>query len=343
MKPRTQFLFVGNFLQKHRGSIGIAQKMTTWLREEDGITIPVVSEHENIYSRFIDIVKTILVLRPKRIFVDTYSGKAFIITLATFCTSWFTRSRVNCVLRGGKLFEFFQEYPRIVKFVLKKCTCYSPSLFLIDKFKNQNFNIKYLPNPVRLEKFEFVRENVNLFSLLWVRGFDPIYNPEVPIKLLASLKTKYPSITLTMIGPDRGLLNNCKKLATELGVIDDVSFVGSVPNEKLYTYYQTHGIYLNTTSYESFGQAVIEAASCGIPIISNNVGEIPYLWEDKVNILTVEGNDLDSYVTSVEFLLENNDKAKRMALSARTVAEQFQWGTIKSDWMKIISNSNDHK
>lgn len=343
MKTRIPFLFVGNFLQKHRGSVGISQKMTKWLREEEGITIPVVSEHENIFYRFIDIVTTILLLRPKRIFVDTYSGKAFIITLATFCTSWFIDTNVNCVLRGGKLFEFFEKYPLIVKFVLKKCSCYSPSLFLIDKFKDEKFNIMYLPNPVRLENFKYVRDNIKPFSLLWVRGFTSIYNPEVAIKVLASLKHHYPNSTLTMIGPDRGLLKKCRILATELRIQDDVSFVGSVPNNELYKYYQSHSVYLNTTSYESFGVAVIEAASCGIPIVSNNVGEIPYLWKHNVNILTVEDNDLDSYVDCVALIFENTDIAKKLGLNARTVAEKFQWDTLNNDWMKIINDSCDYK
>ena len=237
---RNKLLFVGNFLQKHRGTVGNAQKMTHWLHEEDGITIPAVSKFENRIYRIIDIVKTILLIRPKRIFVDTYSGRAFIITLIVFFTSWFTNSSVNCILRGGKLVEFFHKYPRLVKFILKKCTCYSPSLFLIEMFKNKGFNITYLPNPVRLENFKYQREEVKPFSLLWVRGFTSIYNPEVPIKVLACLKAEFPDATLTMIGPDSGLLNKCKNLAKELGVSNDVFFIGSVPNNDLYIYYQKH-------------------------------------------------------------------------------------------------------
>ncbi len=338
MKKRNQLLFVGNFLQKHRGSVGIAQKMTNWLQEEDGITVPIVSEYENIFYRFIDIVKTILVLRPKRIFVDTYSGKAFIITVAAFCTSWITDSSVNCLLRGGKLFEFFQQYPLIVKFILKKCTCYSPSLFLIDKFKNEDFKISYLPNPVRLENFKYRREEIKPFSLLWVRSFDSIYNPKIPIKVLASLKDLFPETTLTMIGPDRGLLNSCKILAKELGVIKDVFFIGIVPNNELCTYYQTHAVYLNTTSYESFGVAVIEAASCGIPVVSNNVGEIPYLWKDKKNILMVDNNSINNYVSCVKLLFEDHNKARKISEQARDNALSFDWQIIKPTWLKVLNN-----
>jgi glycosyltransferase involved in cell wall biosynthesis len=338
MKQRAPLLFVGNFLQKHRGSVGTAQKMTKWLHEEDGITFPAVSEYENIFYRLFDIVKTILVKRPNRIFVDTYSGKAFLITIVAFFTALFTNSKVNCVLRGGKLFDFYRQYPQVVKFILKKCTCFSPSLFLIDKFKNEDFKITYLPNPVRLENFNYNRGVIKPYSLLWVRGFDSIYNPEVPIKILATLKGKYPNITLTMIGPDRGLLNSCKILAKELGVSKDVFFIGSVPNNELYTYYQTHEIYLNTTSYESFGVALIEAASCGIPIVSNNVGEIPYLWEDKKNIYTVDNNSIEGYVSCLTLLFEDHSIAKKISEQARENALTFDWQIIKPTWLKVLIN-----
>lgn len=338
MKANIPFLFVGNFLQKHRGSVGISQKMTTWLQEEDGVTIPAVSEYENTFYRFFDIIITIILQRPKRIFVDTYSGKAFIITVATFCASRLTGTQVNCVLRGGKLFDFFQDYPRLLSFIFNRCRCYSPSLFLIDKFRDKEFNITYLPNPVRLDNFEFVRGESNPFSLLWVRGFVSIYNPDVPIKILASLKHRYPNCTLTMIGPDRGLLKECKKLAIELGVQDNITFVGSVPNNELYKYYQSHSVYLNTTSYESFGVAVIEAASCGIPIVSNNVGEIPYLWEDQRDILLVEDNSIEDFSRKIASLFDDDDLSSNIALAAKANVQSFDWKIVKSNWLRLIND-----
>jgi glycosyltransferase involved in cell wall biosynthesis len=336
MRKRIPFLFVGNFLQKSRGSVGIAQKMSNWFLEEN-VSFNTVSQYENVILRFIDIVQTILVKRPKRIFVDTYSGRAFLITVATFFSSKIVGSETNCVLRGGRLLEFYQNYPKLLRYILSRCNCYSPSLFLISEFKKEGFKITYLPNPVKLENFHFNRDTVKPQSLLWVRAFTSIYNPEVPIKLLSSLKEKYPDCTLTMIGPDRGLMDPCKKLANSLCIRKDISFLGSVPNNKLYRYYQSHSIYLNTTSYESFGVAMVEAASCGIPIVSNNVGEIPYLWEDKNSILLVEDNNIESYVDAVTQLFEDSFFASKMALSARDKAMTFNWNILKSDWLRLIN------
>ena len=113
--------------------------------------------------------------------------------------------------------------------------------------------------------------------------------------------------------------------------------MGSVPNNELYKYYQSHSVYLNTTSYESFGVAMVEAASCGIPIVSNNVGEIPYLWEDKNSILLVEDNTIESYVDAVSQLFEDPLFASKMALSAREKSMTFNWSILKSDWLRLIN------
>jgi glycosyltransferase involved in cell wall biosynthesis len=337
MKTLSHILFVGNYLQKHRGSVGVAQNIANWIREEEGLVILMVSEYENIILRFFDIVKTILRVKPQRIFVDTYSGKAFIITITAFVVSKITGSDVSCTLHGGRLFDFYQKYPRIMSAIFKRCKCYSPSLYLIDKFKDRNFDITYFPNPVRLEDFPYNRESVKPHTLLWVRGFTTIYNPDVPIRVLASLKPDFSDCSLTMVGPDRGLMDSCKKLAKELGVLDSVTFVGSVPNNELYKYYQSHEVYLNTTSYESFGVAVIEAASCGIPIVSNKVGELPYLWNDQKNIRLVEDNRIEQYVKCAQWIFENEEGAKELSDQARVVASKFDWYNVKPKWLKLLS------
>ena len=73
-----------------------------------------------------------------------------------------------------------------------------------------------------------------------------------------------------------------------LNLSNNIKILGPISNKKLSYYYQRHNVFINTTSYESFGTALIEAASCGIPIVSTNVGEIPLNWTNEKDILLVE-------------------------------------------------------
>lgn len=333
-----KILFIGSFLSLTRGTKGIAESIAEYLLE-DGIEINLVSRHEQKLIRILDIIFSILFYKGNIVHIDVFSGTAFNIAVIASRIAKIRNKYIILTLHGGKLLEFSNERMRKIKSLFNTANyIQTPSKFLQEHFLKQGFDIQYLPNPLNLKSFPFNRNEVKPFSLLWVRGFTSIYNPEVPIKVLASLKAKFPDTKLTMIGPDRGLLNNCKNLAKELGVSNDVFFVGSVPNNELYTYYQTHAVYLNTTSYESFGVAVIEAASCGIPIVSNNVGEISYLWEDKKNILMVDNNSIDSYVSCVSLLFEDHSKAKNISELAREKALSFDWHMIKPTWLKILNN-----
>jgi glycosyltransferase involved in cell wall biosynthesis len=334
----NQFLFIGSFLSDSRGTKDVAETISELLKE-DGININLVSRHENKLFRIINIIFSILSYSGAKIHIDVFSGNAFNIALIASFFSKLKKKQIILTLHGGKLPEYAQHNKNKFHSLFHRANyIQTPSLFLKDYFEAQGYTIHYLPNPIKLEKFPYNRRTLNKYSLLWVRAFTSIYNPTLPIIILSYLKQLYSDCTLTMIGPDRGLLESCKILANELGLSNDVFFIGSIPNNELYNYYQTHAVYLNTTSYESFGVAVVEAASCGIPIISNKVGEIPYLWEDKVNILMVENNNINEFIDCVSALFENDELAKKISLNARNKAVAYDWKNIKSNWINIINN-----
>jgi glycosyltransferase involved in cell wall biosynthesis len=193
-------------------------------------------------------------------------------------------------------------------------------------------NVNYLPNPISITNFEYDRSNVTSKTILWVRAFDEIYNPSLAIRIVYELKKDMPDIKLTMIGPDRGILKECIQLIDSLDLKNNIEILGKIPHEKLSFYYQTHDIYLNTTSYESFGNALIEAASCGIPIVSTSVGEIPFSWEHKKNIILVKSFNENAFSSVLGDLLQNNDLKTSLSLLARKKAEQYDIGKIIPLW-----------
>jgi glycosyltransferase involved in cell wall biosynthesis len=71
-------------------------------------------------------------------------------------------------------------------------------------------------------------------------------------------------------------------------LLEKITFTGPINNTELPAYYSSHSVFLNTTSYESFGMAVLEAAACGIPTVSTPVGEIPLLWKAGEEIMLTD-------------------------------------------------------
>ncbi len=332
----NKILFVGNILSKHKGSKGASEKLIDIFKDE--IPIRAVSNKTNILLRFVDIFWVCLTHEYSVLIADTYSGNALTIARIASIVAKFRGKKIVLVLRGGKLPEYYQTNKPLVDSIFKRATqIITPSLYLKSFFEEKSYTIQYLPNFIDNTIFSPQNAERKPYSLLWVRAFKDIYNPWLAVKTLHKTIERFPQATLIMIGPDDGLLADTKKLATDLGIIDKIEFLGAVKNTELPKYYSSHTVYLNTTSYESFGMAVLEAAACGIPIVSTKVGELPLLWQDEKNILLVDGFDESEMAGKVISLFENQKKANAQSIEAQEKAKQFSIGTIKSQWQKLFS------
>ncbi len=331
-------LFIGSFLSAKRGSKGIAESLADRLQGPH-LELILVSRQENKFRRLFEIILAILFFRGQKIHIDVFSGQAFTIAdIASRLAAW-RGKQILFTLHGGKLCEFAEKHQARIQQVFQRAQyIQTPSLFLQFYFQQLGFDIQYLPNSVDIALFPFQRNKVKPFSLLWVRGFISIYNPEIAVRVLAEVRKKIPQCTLTMVGPDKGLMQSTKNLAQKLKIDQAITFVGPIANHELKNFYQQHHVFINTTSYESFGVAVVEAALCGIPIVSNSVGEIPYLWTHNVNALLVQDQNIEQYTKSIIQLFEQPEFAEKLAMNALHKALEFDWARIKPAWEKLLLN-----
>ncbi len=332
-----RILFIGSFLSASRGTKGVAESLAEQLSGE-GIQLRLVSKFENKILRILDILLAVMFHKDTNVHIDVFSGSSFKIAEIASKLAVMRRKQIVLSLHGGKLAEFSDSQKNRIKNVFDRSKLIqTPSLFLQAYFRKEGYEVGYLPNGIDINKFPFKRTSIKPYSLLWVRGFASIYNPKLAVQILCELKKVYPQCTLTMVGPDKGLLQETVLLATSLGVRDELYITGPVVNEELYRYYQTHQVFLNTTSYESFGVAVVEAAACGIPIVSTNVGEIPFIWEHENNILLVNRYEAEEFVQSTIRLFTDRELSDKLSRNGRKKAELFNWENIKPSWVKILS------
>ena len=123
------------------------------------------------------------------------------------------------------------------------------------------------------------------------------------IKIFAGLRKTVPA-KLLMIGdgPERSPM---EVLAKELGVQDDVRFVGK--QEQIEEILLVSDLFLLTSEYESFGLAALEAMAARVPVISTNAGGLP-----EVNIFgetgfTANVGDVETMTQQAIELLSNNE------------------------------------
>ena len=95
-------------------------------------------------------------------------------------------------------------------------------------------------------------------------------------------------------------------------------------------------IYINTTTVESFGIAVMEAAAAGLCIITTSVGELPHLWIDEEEALLVPSNDPQAMAVAVRRILTEPGLASRLSKNAHEKAMQYDWSVIIPQWEVIV-------
>lgn len=99
-------------------------------------------------------------------------------------------------------------------------------------------------------------------------------------------------------GPKRDLLESAVK---QNHLSNRVQLLGSVPHDQVRNVLVKGDIFLNTSLIEAFCMAIVEAASCGLQVVSTNVGGLPKVLPPELIILTEP--DVDELVDGVKLAL----------------------------------------
>jgi len=159
------------------------------------------------------------------------------------------------------------------------------------------------------------------------------------IKVLNSLKKIYPNATLCMVGPDSdGSLSETKQLADELNL--EVKFTGKLTKSEWIKLAEEYNVFINTTNFDNTPLSVIEAMALGLPIVSSNVGGMPYLIEHNVDGLLVSPNNDEVMSKAICRIMEHPLERENLIKNARFKVEQFDWEKVKTLWTQILEQDN---
>lgn len=113
--------------------------------------------------------------------------------------------------------------------------------------------------------------------LVHVSNFRPVKRPADCVDIFATIRKETNGVRLVMVGdgPERSAVFY---RAEQLGIADDVSFVGKQAN--IADYLGVSDVFLLPSELESFGLAALEAQACELPVIATRIGGIPEVVND---------------------------------------------------------------
>ncbi len=114
---------------------------------------------------------------------------------------------------------------------------------------------------------------------------------------------------------------NIKKLAQELDILGNVTFIDFITEEQLPLYYSSSEFFVLATLYDSFGIVFAEAMACGIPVVSTNIDTLKEVV-DGCGIL-VEPKNPDQLAKAMLRLLKNEKLRQELSKKALVQARKF--------------------
>lgn len=272
------------------------------------------------------------------VIIDTYSTTAFYFALIVGNLARLFRIKYIPFLHGGALPDRLNRSPKLCKSLFGPAYVnVSPSLFLLDVFKKNGFEVTYIPNFIEINLYPYLHRDFACPNLLWVRSFHEQYNPQLAITVLHLLSKEYEGAKLCMIGPDKdGSLQKCKSLAKELAIDDRIEFMGKLPKPEWIEKSKGFDIFINTTRFDNMPVSIIEAMALGLPIVSTNVGGLPYLIENEKNGLLVPTDNAEAMTQAIKSLIQSPAKVSELSTLCRKAAEQFDIGLIIKKWRQIL-------
>jgi glycosyltransferase involved in cell wall biosynthesis len=140
---------------------------------------------------------------------------------------------------------------------------------------------------------------------------------------MVRLKDHNIELTIAGDGPEEQAL---RALAKDFSIGDRVRFLGYVANEDLRREYLEADLFVLPTLSEALGSVVLEAMSCGLPVIATDVGGIPEMIEDGVNGFLVPPGDAARLAQAISQLAANPLRRRAMRrANLERIATQFRW------------------
>ncbi len=141
----------------------------------------------------------------------------------------------------------------------------------------------------------------------------------------------HPQFTVAFVGkpnPEKGLKSHvipaCQMAGVKL-VTNERNYTNALPQGAMRRFYNSADVYIVASTMDGTPNTALEAASCGLPIISNEIGNMPEFIKKGVNGFLIP-LDVDKYTKRLKWMKNNQEKAWKMGQEARqTVLDGWTW------------------
>ena len=196
--------------------------------------------------------------------------------------------------------------------------------------------VHVIPNPVRLLETPVASETIPQPQIVCVGRLGYEKGHDVLLRAFASIAPTCPEWKLVIVGdgPERQTL---EALTAELGLDERVVLPGWLyaPENAL----ATASLYVMASRYEGFSNALLEAMSMGLPVISTACGGSEELIAEGSNGLLVPVDDSQALGNAMLTLINDPGRRADLGRQARISARRYTPAQIIPLWDSVLTDT----
>lgn len=176
------------------------------------------------------------------------------------------------------------------------------------------------------QKYDWSIDNVEPQSIICNASGYSLKGLHVLLRAVAMLKNKYPDIKLYVPGDPmvsdgsfkwltrkRGYTKFIENLIDELGVKDNVIWLGRITHEEVAEQLTKKSVFVLCSAAENQSSSLIEAMTVGVPSVASAVGEVPEFVRHGENGLIYRFGEHDVLASMIDRVFSDNKLAKKLS------------------------------
>lgn len=175
--------------------------------------------------------------------------------------------------------------------------------------------------------------------VLTVGNLYPHKNHLTSVLAFQAIADKFPDYHLVMAGnTDNSYFNKVQRAIHESNVADRIHVLGHVDRSRVIQLLNHADLMLMPSQSEGFGIALVEAMSCGVPVIGSSWGAIPEVGGKAVHIVD-DPFDIPAWASAVRELLGRPEKREWMRQFALERAADFSWERSVAETIAVYNRA----
>ncbi|GGJ89032.1 glycosyltransferase family 4 protein [Parabacteroides faecis] len=238
---------------------------------------------------------------------------------------------------------FYNYYPKAIRILRKYIyKSFYKVVVLTDKdklkFSEHINNVYAIPN-INLFKSDKKsdlknKKIISVGRLVKQKGYDILINATKDIFI------EHPDWELNIYGTGK-CFNELKSQIEDLSLQNNIFLRGKSINIK--NEYLKSSIYVMSSRFEGFGLVLVEAAVCGLPIISFDCPNGPSdVLSPDLGIL-VKNGDIDGLKNAISELINNEDLRIKYAKKSKIIEQKYSEEIIYKKWDILFSSSEQQQ